>query len=158
MLYAVQQFISVTNFYLQYIAACEVHSYCSLPSCSFCSCNTVSQTQHCVNNRIVHGFSTELQSWLYAFCQYVLHGPFINCVSQLTLSQQQLLMYQLQVSDCAHRAVAIRFVRMYAAARGSGGMLQKIWGVLEAMRLLLPETILGQCDASLRSDNKILHA
>ena len=34
-------------------------------------------------------------------------------------------------------------------------MLQEIFGVLEAMRLLLPETFLGQCDASWRPDDRV---
>ena len=37
-------------------------------------------------------------------------------------------------------------------------MLQRMFGVLEAMQWLLPETTLGQCDASQRPDNRILHA
>ena len=34
-------------------------------------------------------------------------------------------------------------------------MLQEIFGVLEAMRLLLPKTFLGQCDASWRPDDRV---
>ena len=37
-------------------------------------------------------------------------------------------------------------------------MLQKMFGVLEAMQLFLPKTILGQCDASQRPDDRVSHA
>ena len=103
---------------------CIVHS--SLPSCSFCSCNPISQTQYCVNNNVacmvVFLLSFNHGSLHFVSSMQLLHWPFINFVLQLTLSQQQLLIYTLQVSDCAHRTIAIRFGVVMCVSTQLGGL------------------------------------
>ena len=57
-------------------------------------------------------------------------------------------MYTLQVSNCAHRTIAIRFGVVMCVSTQLGG----------SGAMLLPETILGQCDASQMPDDRVSHA